>query len=301
MSIAALPLALLAIASASGAADREVPVRYAPSTPWQVDYAEDSCRLARRFGEGDQSIVLMIDRFRPGDHFRMTLAGKPLESVRPRQAVKVRFGPKEREQELQFYEGRVGELPALLFEKAMRIAPLTEEQESLRAQLERSGRAHMFEAPTLDATRAEEVEYLHVAARGSTPKVLETGSLGNAFAALHGCTEELLTHWGIDVEKHRTLSRKPVPAGSPGTWLRPSDYPPEMIRRGAQAIVHFRLIVDPDGRVSECRIQQATQGEAFSEAVCNAFRRRARFEPALDAEGVPIKSYYSTTAIFRIG
>lgn len=289
----------LALGSGAGAASRGEPLRFAPSSAWHLHYAEDSCRLSRAFGEGSRTVLLTMERFRPGDAFRLVLAGHPLHRANSGDEAKLRFGPAEPEQALEFLGGKVGELPALYFQGEMRIAPLTETEEELRKGLERRAKAHLFKAADLEPKRAEAVEHLYFDAPRLSPMILETGSLGAAFLALERCTDELLTHWGIDVEKHRSLSREATPTGSPGSWLQSSDYPAKAFWRGQQAVVNVRLIVDPQGLVSGCRIQQATQGDGFEEAVCRGLMRRARFEPALDAEGKPISSYYGSSVIFR--
>src|SRR5438270_13674760 len=53
------------------------PVHLAPSSPWVVDYAENSCRLVRRFGEGNHSITLAFDSEAPG-FLDMLVIGRPL-------------------------------------------------------------------------------------------------------------------------------------------------------------------------------------------------------------------------------
>jgi TonB family protein len=64
--------------------------------------------------------------------------------------------------------------------------------------------------------------------------------------------------------------------------------------------VHFRLSVDARGKVSDCHIQRSTRPEGFDEAVCEVLMHRARFKPALDAEGKPMASYYINTVRFII-
>jgi len=116
--------------------------------------------------------------------------------------------------------------------------------------------------------------------------------------ALLTCTEELLTHWGIDVPAHRKLKQRPKPKNNPGSWLKPSDYPRDLVAKGAEGIVKFRLMVEETGKVSSCHVQQSTRPAGFDKAVCDTIGRRARFEPALDSEGRPIKSYWRSSARF---
>lgn len=73
-----------------------------------------------------------------------------------------------------------------------------------------------------------------------------------------------------------------------------------MLRQGKRAIVHFRLNVDAAGQPTACHIQQSTRPKAFDDAVCKAIMRNARFDPALDAEGQPVASYWLNSVVFHI-
>ena len=62
------------ILPSAGAEAREVR-RLEPSSEWVLDYADESCRLARHFGTGGNRVILVMDQFEPGDWFTLTFAG----------------------------------------------------------------------------------------------------------------------------------------------------------------------------------------------------------------------------------
>jgi hypothetical protein len=64
--------------------------------------------------------------------------------------------------------------------------------------------------------------------------------------------------------------------------------------------VNFRLAVDEAGKVTNCRIQSAIGGPDFEKAVCSKLMERIAFEPALDADRHPVKSYYTNKVLFHI-
>lgn len=283
------------------AAFADEPLRLPPSSPWQIDYADDSCRLTRQFGDGEERITIVMDRFQPVDYFSLMIVGEPLDRARPglRRGATLRFGAHEGEQELPFFKATIGDQPTIIFSQT-RIAPYSDDEEDVRVRLMSTDQFYLFEPDPISAEREQAADHLYLAAPGIEPILLETGSLGPPFATLDRCADELLTHWGIDVEKHRSLTREVRPVESPGRWLTSMDYPIGMIRRGGQGLVYFRLNVNSDGTVSECHVQQKTRPEGFEEVVCNALTQRARFEPALDAEGNPIASYYVGSARFEM-
>ncbi|HYJ52077.1 MAG TPA: energy transducer TonB, partial [Allosphingosinicella sp.] len=71
------------------------------------------------------------------------------------------------------------------------------------------------------------------------------------------------------------------------TYLRPSDYPREAIRRREQGRVEFELTVSPEGVPSACRILASSGSAALDDATCRIMYDRPRFTPARDAEGRP--------------
>lgn len=111
--------------STPGAASKAEPPALKASSAWRVNFADDQCRLARIFGEGDGAVVLFVDRYAPGEDFLMTVSGKTIKSINPRPEAKVQFGPSEQEQQISFFNGNLGKEPAFLFSSA-RIAQPSE-------------------------------------------------------------------------------------------------------------------------------------------------------------------------------
>jgi len=109
------------------------------------------------------------------------------------------------------------------------------------------------------------------------------------------CTADLVKYWGLDPAAQESRTRKPEPIASPGTWLRPADYPTGALRKGASAVIDFRLMLDAAGQPTDCHIQGMTKGEEFPMLTCKLLMKRARFSPALGADGKPIASYYTNS------
>lgn len=291
---------LLAALALSGTATAREPVRLKPGSKWNVHYAEDSCRMGRSFGEGDQKIVLLIDRYQPGDSLRMSFVGKPAYTRLNEGTVRIRFGPSEIEQEAEFYPATIADkTPSLIIRGDVRIAPYAPEVRAAYEAALKAGR-YDFEWPQTTPEQETAVTFIEVKRSIRQPFILETGSLGAPLAALEKCTDELLDHWGIDVAKHASLSRKLKPRSNPGEWMKSRDYPLPMLLSGKRAIVHFRLNVDAAGKPTACHIQQSTRPKAFDDAVCKAIMRNAEFDPALDAEGKAIASYWLNSVVFHI-
>jgi len=131
------------------------------------------------------------------------------------------------------------------------------------------------------------------------PIYLQTGDLVEAMDAMKVCLEELEAHWGIDVEAHRTLAR----AAEPYDYDRLArevmeDYPREMARQRIPAHLRVRLDVSAEGKPTGCHMQSGLNDEAFEREACGNMMRFAQFYPALDAQGMPIRSYYQISVIY---
>lgn len=269
-----------------------------PSSSWVVDYAEDSCKLIRQFGTDDDIVVAIFNRFAPGDGFQLTLAGKPVAvRSRARNPASLRFGPTEAEQEQRFAIGEMPDgKPALIFSHWMRIAPLTESEKKENPDTE----PQLYSLNPISDERKAAVTELTIARSLSKPVVLKLGAMDKPFAALTACHEELLTHWGIDVEKHRNLAVPARPDPDLSNWFSFNDFPPSLRFGWTAGIVHFRLNVDEAGNPTACHIQQSSRAQAFDDFVCNSVMKRAKFLPALDKDGKPIASYYRNSVLLNV-
>ncbi|PKP86977.1 MAG: hypothetical protein CVT78_07425 [Alphaproteobacteria bacterium HGW-Alphaproteobacteria-17] len=281
-------LTLLALPTAANA--KEEPLQLAPSSPWNIDYADDYCRLARTFGTDSQKVTLLIDRFAPGARFRLTLVGPVMKRTTPDGTATVRFGKVLPSQKLYFHTGDFNkDTPAWVFSSSVRLRPSPPQVDPNSPDA----------PPSFEADEAGVTE-IAIGAPLRRHIVLQTGSMQKSFAALRSCTDNLVASWGVDIERYRNAVWS-VPLSSPATWVTNADYPPGMARTFQPGLVEFRLSIDPTGKVTECRIQQSTNPDGFNAAVCKAMMRRARFQPARDKNGEPIASYYQNSVRFMIG
>lgn len=294
-SVTSLLLVALTMSSPTAAAPQ--PLALKPTSAWHVDYADERCRLARQFGEGEQTVLLFMDRFGPGEYFRLTLAGKLIRTHLEKGDAAVQFGPSEEEQKLAYLKGNLGKDPALVFSSSARIAPPSAAE--LLAIRNRKN-TEWIEVEPISEDRQKAVRYLRVGKPLRKPVILETGSMRAPSAALDTCIDNLLIGWGVDVAKHKTLSQNAAPLQSPGKWIVSSDYPLDMLSAGQPALVNFRLSIGANGVPTACYIQSTTRPKEFDNAVCKSVMRRARFSPALDANGQPLASYYRNSVYFHI-
>lgn len=109
------------------------------------------------------------------------------------------------------------------------------------------------------------------------PKALET---------LEECTKGLRKELGID---QQVIDRVAVEAKSTGLTFKADDYPRDALRQGLQGTVGVLGYVDTDGRLTGCKVIETSGSPSLDGRTCAILERRARYKPALDAQGTKLR------------
>jgi hypothetical protein len=284
------------------------PVRLQPSSNWDVDYAEDSCRLIRTFGEGKDKTVLVFESEAPG-HTDLLVVGRPLEDDQPSDKVPGRFLPMTGKPMLgKAAESSETKVPAVLWsdvpllpdELVNKLDERAKEMSRLMQSGARPPAVDPLEVEALKAARhdfASKVTGIEIGFH--RPVILETGPLADAMTVFNKCGEESLRDWGVDPAVEAKIVRRPW-ARNPRDWFTAEDYPQEEVRKGAESEVKVRLLVDVTGKPTKCTSLSHFKDVAFNQVVCDKFMKRARFEPAELSDGTKVPSYYVNRVVFRI-
>jgi outer membrane biosynthesis protein TonB len=297
---------MAAVAAVPSLASAAAPIHLAPSSPWVVDYAANSCRLVRLFGQGSDQTKFALESEAPGA-LDMVLIGKPLGTID--EEVPAKFLPVSSKP----MKGMVGRstdkyLPMLLF-STVELLPVEAAAAEERKQAER--KAHPGVRPPAEtlaeqaANKARRQEFaanttaIEVDARRNRPVILDTGSLGEAIKAFDQCSRDSLRDWGVDPDLEDKIVRG-VWAPNPRGWFNSGDYPRDMLMRGQESVVKVRLLVDATGRPTKCTsLSHFTEAE-FNKITCDKFMARAHFEPAELADGTKVPSYFVIKVNFRM-
>ena len=285
--------ALTAAALSHPAAARDALV-LEPSSHWELDYAADCCALRRMFGEGEQQSQLEMRRFQPGVGLQTTVATKAMRMTR--RDFRYRFDPKTEWQDavMANYVYFAEDFEGIIFTPLLIDLPFGRKPEAKEVE-------QFFKTADLEALEAEagdQVRSITISRAFRDDLVLKTGPLKAPLTALNACIDELLNHWGIDVEAHKTLTRPATPRNVEEMGRR-IPYPPKMLARRLPGIVNVRLNVDESGAVSGCHIQMDLSDPAFESATCTTLQKALKFDPALDKNGNPIASYWINRVHFR--
>ncbi len=294
------------IAIVPSLASAAAPIHLAPSTPWVVDYAENSCRLIRHFGEGEDKTMLTLESEAPGA-LDMFVVSKRLGTFSGEAPAK--FVPLEKEP----MRGLLGTstdrgVPMLLID---RVELLPDDAIAAEEKRQAEQRAHPQVRPPMVslAEQAERKAQRQAFATGTTaieidPRpnhavILDTGSLGGAIKAFDQCSRDSLRDWGVDPDVEDKIVH-PVWAPDLRKWFSPDDYPTDMLLRGQESTVKIRVLVDATGRVTKCTSLSHYKAPEFNKITCDKFTARAHFEPAELADGTKVPSYYVNEIVFRM-
>lgn len=284
------------------------PKRLQPSSPWVLDYDDDSCRLIRNFGDGASSTKLVFESIAPGE-MSMLVIGKPLNAVLPVSQTNARFLPVQDKPFTGTPVRTVNGQPASLW-STVPLAGVGDPDEAppevkkviadmktgvRPPPIDPSKRSIMLAARAKFAAGATALEI----DSGGQPVVLETGTLGEAIRMFDQCDRDMLRVWGVDPEIEDKIVR-PVWAFNRARWFSSGDYPRAMLAKRTESAVSVRLLVDASGRVTKCTSLSHYDAPEFNQAVCDVFMKRARFQPAELADGTKVPSYFTDRTVFRI-
>lgn len=257
-----------------------------PVSPWNIDFGASRCRLTRLFGSEDDQHLLFFEQGAPRQSFGVTFAGSEVKRFQDARRLEIgmeRDEPVERQERIGIGEvAQVG--PAII------VASYS---------IGRSDPSSMLRNVGIDLAEAETIDRI-VLKRGNRVLSFETGNMMPPFQAMNACTSDLLRDWGLDPDKHQSFA--PPKWTNQETIVRriQNVYPRSALVRGEQAIFRMRVIVEEDGSVSECFIENSTETDRLDSPACRTMER-ARFEPARDAQGQPMRSFFATSITYAIG
>ena len=260
---------------------------YTPTGPWTADFGEDYCRLVREFGNGSKTISLALERIQPGASMRALLVGESLKAFRGSNTIGYSFGPGGAGASTGFATSKTATGDTLMVLGAMTLA----------GQPAMGPQAAVYD-PAAERKVAEATTSLRLTEGLVDPVELKTGAMGDVFEVLNTCTDDLVTYWGLDAQKHHDLQRRASVV--PGATLPNGIVPFGEFGKLAAGYNQLRIMVGADGSVQSCHVHQPTLSEALNAKICEEVPKNVRFEPALDASGQAIASYFVTPVMMLL-
>jgi hypothetical protein len=283
--------ALVAPFAPAAAQDAKV---FKGSSAWALDYGDDYCRLMRDFSNGDQTIGLFVERTQPGPFMRLIVIGDGVRLFRGSQELGYRMHP----------EGAPRMVQRLRFETSdgqqyLNLGP------ALFADVAPPAPGSPPTMPPPYSRQAEvdaaaKITGIHLDRGLVQPVLLQTGQLGAAATALQACADDLIASWGLDAEKHKTLSRPAMPAQPTAGWISADTIPFTEFSKLSGGNNEVRVMIDAAGKATSCHIQWPSLSEAINSKICSAVIEKSAFLPALDQQGQAMDSYWIASVFFLL-
>ena len=86
---------------------------------------------------------------------------------------------------------------------------------------------------------------------------------------------------------------------TPLPWFDLNDYPTKAFAREWQGVTNFAVIVGPDGRAADCQVTKSSGHEVLDRQACWVATKRARFTPAIGADGRPAYGVYRSQVVWQ--
>jgi len=126
----------------------------------------------------------------------------------------------------------------------------------------------------------------------SLPVRFETGSLAPPIEVMQACTDDLVKFWGLDPDQHKTMTAVAVANPVPGGVLPMGTIPFTEFAKFGGGANQVRLMIGADGKPTSCAIYQPTLDAALNDRICKMIVDKATFQPARDAAGQPMATYW---------
>ena len=245
-----------------------------PTGQWNMQYTPTSCEAKRRFG----AVAIAIVPGALGESTRVMLE-LPGKAVRARQYPAI-VDPRD---------GRnVEKATALLFPltKSGTRGVYTVLPNALVDRLMASGTMSLEVGnPKMKIA----VKYANVS--------LALGSTKSLQKALDACMTDLRTQWGMVEGKLPKPAIASYAKGDVRSIFKSEDYPEEAADAGQSGTTRYLLMIARDGSVMDCVVAESSGVASLDAMGCQVIRERAKFKPAIDANGKPTIDTYGTPPI----
>ena len=253
---------LAVIASALGTPAIAAPLQ--PVEKWELDYGDTQCTAARSYGDASAPTILGLVPSLSGNSYELMVSIPRAGPAFAREAQgSIDFGASEIKSGVLYF-GSKG-----VKQSIYRIRISAAEMDQARAA----------QALTFRADDGANYSF----ALSNMPKLLD---------GLRDCTQNLQQYWNMDGKNAPRRAESLL--GDVRSLLTAKDYPTEALKLVRQGSAQYQLLVDEKGSVAGCDILASSGVPALDSTGCEVFKEKARFSPATDNQGKPVRSVVTT-------
>jgi len=239
------------------------PVSAEPLQPvkgWVLDYAEAQCLAYRDYGSAANPITLAIRPAPNGETYEiLVIRRSPAPEFAEELSGSVDFGSGPIKAWLLHYRSDKTKLDVFQF----------------RITAAEMAQARAASAVTLQIKGAPDFAF----ALKTIPQLL---------SGLQACTADLMKYWNMDAAKQEATATSAK--GDVRGVFSGDDYPWEALSRGQEGTARYLLLIDEKGGVAACHVLKPSGVPVLDAMGCVVIQKRAKFTPAKDANGKPMRS-----------
>jgi hypothetical protein len=277
-----LALAAASLLAPSAAQAQDGTAVFQPAGDWTADFGDDYCRLVRNFTDGSHTVSLAMERTQPGGFLKLLLVGDGVTTFRGAEQIGYTLLPGGSERDTRYVRSETTDHKQFLSFDALTLAPFVFTPGQPPAPYRREA----------EQETARGITAIALSKGLTSPVRFETGSLRAPVRVMQACADDLLVVWGLDVEKHKTMTSGPIPVPKEGGVLPQGTIPFTEFSKFGGGANQVRLIVSAEGRPTKCTIYQPTLSETLNNRICTLIMKDATFQPAKDAAGQPMASFW---------
>jgi hypothetical protein len=239
----------------------------APIGPWMLDYDETQCTATRKYGEPKSPLTLVIRPAPPGETYELLLGRN-------------RAGPvyaSQLEGSVDFGQGPIN---AWLLHYGSGGKKLD---------------IYTYRITAREMSQARSASAVTMQIQGGSDVSLKLEAMRELLPGLERCTEDLKRYWNFDGEKVGTIAVPP--RGDLRGLFTSDDYPDQALFGNNQGTAQFFLLINEKGAVAGCNIVEPSGAPVLDARGCEIIKERARFKPARDRNGKPVRSSATTPPV----
>jgi TonB family protein len=260
----------LGLAGAAVPAPSAAPEPRTSTQKWVLDFADQQCVASREYGTADEPLVLVLKPSPLGDVVQMSLITKATNDA-----------PRETDIDMTIDSDPAIRIKGLAFN-------------STRAKF----RSIRINLPVETAARLARATRLSVTAVGELSEAFLLSQMPALMPEMDRCMVDLKRHWNID-ETSKAKLRSRV-QGNLAQYFTGRDYPELAIQKQRGGSVKFALLIDETGKVADCTVTASSSVPVLDAQSCGILMTRARFKPAVGADGKPAKDAVGGTVSWRM-
>lgn len=235
-----------------------------PISDWGLEPSSTGCVISRSYGLAKSPVLIGMKAMPEG-------GGLQLAIVRPAYRRDVDQSPAE-----------VAAGPAVIETTALSFPVAGRDHRS----------ANLINLSAEQAKSLRKAATLSVRVTASTHEDFDLGPMAEAWASLDSCVQRLRDTWNVENIAGR-IATPPEPIMPLNSLFSSNDYPRDAIQQNQSGTVVVQLLIDESGAVKDCTLAQTSGITLLDSRSCGIIVKGAKFKPATDIQGRPVKS--STT------